>query len=55
LTHFEDLRTAAITKLEIMKEDEENKDIIIDSLVYLKGKLQVYSNQQKEHMQVGVD
>ena len=39
LSHFEELRTSAISKLEKMKADEENKDIIIDSLEYLKGKL----------------
>ena len=37
--HFEDLRQVAISKLEAMGTDEENKDIIIDSLVYFKTKL----------------
>jgi hypothetical protein len=37
--HFEELRQVAISKLETMDNDEENKDIIIDSLVYFKTKL----------------
>jgi|DEB0MinimDraft_12_1074336.scaffolds.fasta_scaffold03576_7 hypothetical protein len=40
--HLEELRSAAIQKLETFGNDEENKDIIIEALVYLKEKMKEY-------------
>lgn len=42
MADIEDLRAAAVAELEKMGDDEENKDIIIESLVYLKNKMQEY-------------
>lgn len=33
-----------------MGDDEENKDIIIDSLVYLKQKMKIYQEKNMEEM-----
>ena len=51
LSNFEDLRSAAIVQLDKLGDDEENKDIIIDSLVYLKEKLRTYQEGQQMSMQ----
>lgn len=51
MADIEDIRAAAVGELEKMGDDEENKDIIIESLVYLKNKMQEYTQKQQISMQ----
>jgi len=45
------MRSAAIQKIELFGDDEENKDIIIEALVYLKDKMKAYSSGSRQQMQ----
>lgn len=51
LENIEELREVAVSEIEKMGDDEENKDIIIDSVVYLKTKMQEYSSATQQSMQ----
>ena len=39
LSDFEEMRTVSIKSLDRMGDDQENKDIVIEALVYLKERM----------------
>lgn len=55
LSNFEDMRSVSIQTLDRMGDDEENKDIVIEALVYLKERMKQWQESQVQSMQTVPD
>ena len=51
LSDFEEMRTVSIKSLDRMGDDQENKDIVIEALVYLKERMKHWQESQVQSMQ----